>query len=69
MSTSTIYRLYARFAKNQSRIRTCLLRIKDPPALPDTCDPVIQTIIHLQSVFKDCIVSQFQYRFQIPFLK
>ncbi len=69
MSTTTIYRLYKKFRLNQSRIRSYLLRLKAPPPLCDTDDPVIQTIFHLTSVFKTCAVSQFQHCFQTSFLQ
>lgn len=69
MTITTIYRLYKRFRHNQARIRTYLTRVKDPPLLDDTTDPVIQTITHLKTVFKDCIVTQFQLHFQTTFLK
>lgn len=69
MTTTTIYRLYNRFKHNQARIRTYLLRTKDPPPLHDTTDPVIQTITHLKSAFKGCIVTQFQHYFQTTFLQ
>ncbi len=68
MSATTIYRLYKRFRLNQSRVRSYLLRLKAPPPLCDTDDPVIQTLTHLISVFKNCTVSRFQHHFQTSFL-
>lgn len=69
MCTTTTYRLYKRFKLNQSRIRSYLLRLKAPPPLVDSDDPVIQTLSHLTSVFKHCIVSGFQHYFQVSFLR
>ncbi len=68
MSKSSVYRIYHRIRHNQSRIRTLLKQIKDPPKLPATKDPVVQTILHLKSVFKGCCVSKFQRFFQVSFL-
>ena len=69
MSETTIYRLCNRFGQNQSRIRTYLSRVKDPPPLDDVADPVMQTIVHLKAVFTGCIVSRFQLYFQAPFFR
>lgn len=68
MSKTSIYRIYHRFRNSQSRIRTLLKQVKDPPDIPGTNDPVVQTIFHLKSVFKGCFVSQFQHFFQVSFL-
>jgi hypothetical protein len=68
MSKTSIYRIYHRFRHSQPRIRTLLKRIKDPPGLNSIKDPVVQTIVHLRSVFKNCIVSKFQQYFQTSFL-
>lgn len=65
MSRTSIYRLYKKFRCNQSRIRTYLMRIKGPPPLPGTPNPVAQTINHLKAVFKDCIITRFQHFFQV----
>jgi hypothetical protein len=64
-----IYHIIRRFKNNQAKIRTLLMSIKDPPALKNTKDSVIQTIDHLRSAFKvsTCPVSQFQYYFQTSF--
>jgi len=61
---SSIYRIYERFKHNQTVIRTLLSRIKKPPDLNTGKDPVIATIIHLESVFKKHPITRFQYYFQ-----
>lgn len=70
LAPANCYRLYQRFRQNQSRIRPCLSRIKAPPPVRETADPVVQTVCHLKSIFKDnlCPVAQFQYVFQASFL-
>lgn len=68
MSKTSVYRIYHRFRHSQNRIRTLLNQVKDPPDLPGTNDPVVQTILHLKSVFSGCFVSQFQRFFQVSFL-
>ena len=67
---ASIYRLFKRFRHNQVRIRSYLTRIKAPPCLKHTKSPSIQTILHLESVFKksSCPVAQFQHYFQASFL-
>ncbi len=67
MHPSGAYRILEKFRCSQPRIRTLLIRIKDPPDLTVN-DCVIQTIAHLKLVFKGCIVSQFQQHFQTSFL-
>jgi len=64
---SSIYRIYERFKHNQTVIRTLLSRIKKPPDLNTVQDPVIATIIHLESAFKKHPITRFQYYFQAPF--
>ncbi len=68
MSKTSIYRIFHRFRHSQTRIRTLLKQVKDPPDLPGTKDPVVQTINHLKSIFKGCRVSKFQRFFQVSFL-
>lgn len=65
-----IYRIIRRFKKNQAKIRTLLMNLKDPPSFKHTKNSVIQTIEHIRTIFKDstCPVSQFQYYFQTSFL-
>jgi len=67
MHSSGAHRILKRFRDRQAHIRTLLTRINDPPDLTDH-DPVMQTIIHLRTVFKGCMVSQFQQYFQVSFL-
>ncbi|MCP3924205.1 MAG: hypothetical protein GY714_16625 [Desulfobacterales bacterium] len=66
---SNCYRIFKTFKYNQVRVRTMLSRIKDPPPMPHTKDPALQTITHLKYVFEgsSCPVSQFQYHFQASF--
>ncbi|MCP3921070.1 MAG: hypothetical protein GY714_00645 [Desulfobacterales bacterium] len=69
MKGSNVYLIFKKFQYNQVRIRTLLLRIKAPPFANNVKNAVIQTILHLKSVFKEnsCPVSQFQYDFQTSF--
>ncbi len=68
LKQSSVYRVFKTFKRHQSRIRTWLTRIKDPPQHPLE-DPAILTIYHLKSVFKGhaCPIAQFQYAFQVSF--
>jgi len=67
---SSIYRIFRRFSDHQVRIRSYLSRIKDPPGLKHITSAVVQTILHLKSVFNKscCPVAQFQHYFQASFL-
>lgn len=71
MAQSSIYRLFKMFSLNQMRIRTFLSGVKDPPAAEHVQCPLIQTILHLNSVFDTavCPITEFQYRFQAPFFQ
>jgi hypothetical protein len=65
MAPSSVYRIYERFRRQQSRIRTLLSGTgKPPPLLENVHDPLIATIIHLQSVFKTDPITCFQLHFQ-----
>ena len=66
--TSSIYRIHNRFINNQSRIRTFLCRVKSPPPLLATQDPVVASITHLTAVFPQHGITRFQHYFQQPFL-
>ncbi len=68
MSMTTCYRIFKKFRFNQPRIRTRLLNTKAPPDLTCVKSPLIQTIIHLEEVFQNCPVSDFQHHFQSSFL-
>lgn len=70
MGKTSPYRLLRKFRYNQSRIRTYLTRVKDPPVYKNIKDSVIETIHHLKSVFQEspCPVSEFQHHFQASFL-
>lgn len=69
MGQTTVYRILNRFKSRQSRIRTYLTRIKDPPVMPHTSDPAVLTISHLKSVFENssCPIAAFQHQFQTSF--
>ena len=69
MALSTAYRLFKKFITGQTRIRSFLSRIKDPPPAEHVQRPAIQTILHLQSAFDDadCPITDFQYHFQTKF--
>ncbi len=71
MGASSIFRIYKRFKNNQVRIRTVLSSIKDPPQLNHTNNPIILSIMHLKTVFKNsfCPISKFQHHFQASFLQ
>ncbi len=68
MSMTTCYRIFKKFRFNQPRIRTRLLNTKAPPDLTCVKNPLIQTIIHLEEVFPNSPVSDFQHHFQSSFL-
>jgi len=70
MAQSCVYRIFNRFKKSQSHIRTLLKRIKDPPHMPYTKDPTVLTLFHLRAVFNKsiCPISSFQHYFQVSFL-
>jgi hypothetical protein len=69
-SNTSIYRLYNHFKNHQTHIRINLLKKCKPPPLPDTINPVVQTIKHLQKSFKcaDCPIIKYQETFQASFL-
>lgn len=69
LSESSAYRLWKRFLKAQSGIRTMLHQICPPPALPHVRCPAIQTIFHLEAAFgsQACPIEAFQKRFQVSF--
>ncbi len=71
LGNSSVYRLYRRFQYGQARIRTFLARVKDPPCLSDTGHPVLLTLMHLKTIFKNCLcpISAFQHQFQASFLQ
>ena len=66
MSKSSGYRILKKFMFCQSRIRTRLSSVKDPPYL-SIQSPLVQTITHLEEVFPDSPVSTFQQHFQTGF--
>jgi hypothetical protein len=70
LTASSCYRIFNRFKLAQTRIRTLLLSAQPPPDGVGLLDPVLQTILHLNSVFplSSCPVSDFQSRFQVSFI-
>jgi len=69
MNQTSVYRIFNRFKKSQSHIRTLLTKIKDPPVMSRTKDPFVLTIAHLKSVFSksSCPIATFQHHFQTSF--
>lgn len=67
---SSAYRLWKKFCNCQSRIRTYLSRLCQPPNVSRSHHPTIETILHLKSVFKShpCPITAFQENFQVSFL-
>lgn len=67
---STAYRLWDRFRKHISRIRTSLLKIGNPPLASHSSSPAVETVLHLEHVLKysSSPVAAFQERFQTAFL-
>lgn len=65
----TGYRVHRRLRRGLDRVRTVLCRAQGPPASRQS-DPLLQTVEHLQAVFRDdaCPVAAFQRQFQCPFL-
>ena len=64
---SSVFRIYRRFVKAQSAIRSVLNRHSLPPPSSSSA-PAIQTIDHLQSIFPSgCAISDFQNSFQTSF--
>jgi hypothetical protein len=69
-SYSSAYRLWRRFRRCQSRIRTYLTRLRQPPKVTPSSYPAYETILHLKSVFGKhlCPITAFQEHFQVSFL-
>ena len=68
-STSSVYRLYKRIFESQSKIRSILSKSGSLPTKIETKNPLIQTIFHLKTVFKQaCPLTAFQYEFQTSIL-
>ena len=65
----TIYRLRRSLQRGLDRVRTWLCREQSPPVSTHT-DPLLQTVVHLRTVFPDseCPLATFQLHFQHPFL-
>lgn len=70
LAKSSSYRLRKKFTEIQSNIRSILTRICQPPQLPETTNPEVQTIEHLKSAFtfSPCPITAFQDHFQISFI-
>lgn len=69
-SYSSAYRLWRKFCRCQSRIRTYLSRLCRPPKVSQSHCPATETILHLRSVFIEhlCPITAFQEHFQVSFL-
>ena len=69
MHPSSAYRLWRRFEKSQSRIRSLLTRDHPRATLPVTSSPATQTVAHMKSVFKGkrSLITAFQMQFQASF--
>jgi hypothetical protein len=69
-TASSCYRIFNRVKLAQAHIRTLLLSAQPPPDGVGLLDPVVQTILHLNSIFplSSCPVSAFQSRFQVSFI-
>lgn len=67
---SSAYRLWKIFCNCQSRIRTYLFRLCQPPNVSQSHHPAIETILHLGSIFREypCPITAFQENFQTSFL-
>jgi hypothetical protein len=64
---SSAFRIFRRFVKAQSAIRSKLNRHSQPPS-SSYSDPAIQTIAHLRAIFPSgCAISSFQNYFQTSF--
>jgi hypothetical protein len=68
-SATSCYRIWNRFLLSQSRLRVLLSWFCPAPVLPGARAPIIQTIMHLKSAFKNaaCPVAVFQKHFQTQF--
>jgi len=69
-SDSTIYRIWVRFKRRQSYLRSLLFRKAPSPTQSSSADPCVETIRHLQAAFPDVpnAVKAFQTHFQASFL-
>lgn len=70
LSPTSIYRLYKRLYESQHHIRSCLIRRLAPPQNVQHTNPLIKTILHMESAFKKSSnpPADFQYIFQRSFL-
>jgi hypothetical protein len=69
-SNTTVYRLWSLFDHNQSYIRSVLFRNASPPILLREHNPLLQTIHHINTIFKEkpCPISAFQQHYQTHFI-
>ena len=65
----TVYRVGRRMRRGLDRLRALLCREQSPQASGQT-DPVLQSMEHLQKVFRcqECPPAAFQLHFQLSFL-
>jgi len=70
LCNSAAYRLFRRVILAQSRIRSFLMRHISVPEPPQSHNPIMATLVHLQTAFPDslCPISAFQNKFQVSFL-
>jgi len=68
-SISSAYRIWKRFVKSQSPIRSALVKCCPPPML-HARQPAAQTVAHLEAAFPTatCPITAFQHQLQISFL-
>jgi hypothetical protein len=66
----TMQRIWKRFNRNQSPIRTALLRRCRPPDIPDSHRPAAHVLAHLQAAFPhaDCPIAVFQITIRTFFI-
>ncbi len=68
-SERTWQRIWKRFDRGQSAIRTALLARRPPPDLPNSRRPAAQVLAHLQAVFPDADpIAAFQHSMRTFFI-
>lgn len=69
LSPSAPYRIWNRFLRGQSNLRSALIQLCKPPKPLRNAKPVEQTVAHLDAAFPlhPCPISAFQRQLQISF--
>ncbi len=69
-SDRTWCRIWQRFRRGQSTLRTALLRLCPPPHLPEEHRPAAHVLAHLQAAFPDasCPIAAFQHSLRTFFV-